>query len=297
MKKLLIFLFSLLISFNSYGDIRESLGCSKDISMYQCINKEKIEAEEKKKAEEKRESDAKKAGYKSYDVMLIELKKKRVAKTKELQAKAAELEKNRDAKTKESQAKAADKKNIKLEILRKNAKNNPGFRDLRPGMPLEDYKRICPRVRCYGIKDIIFSVETFKANAFLTTNNEPDIEVVSKLVLDMGPIASDGLFLDIVNDLIESDSNIYRKMKRTMDTKYALDFEFSERDRQLFNENEKKELLVAYSNGQVVLKINRRKKENSYSEDLWLYIEYRNIDSGKLFLNRNRPVEANLNDF
>ena len=111
----------------------------------------------------------------------------------------------------------------------------------------------------------------------------------------MGPITSDGLFLDIVNDLIESDSNIYRKMKRTMDTKYVLDFEFSERDRQLFNEGEKKELLGVYSNGQVVLKINR--KERDYSKDLWLYIEYRDVKSGKQLLEKNRPVTANLDDF
>ena len=45
MKKIIILLFSLLVSFNSYGDIRESLGCSKDISLYECMNKEKIEAE------------------------------------------------------------------------------------------------------------------------------------------------------------------------------------------------------------------------------------------------------------
>ena len=287
MKKIIILLFSILISFNSYGyeigsnvkGIKAEFGCASDVSLDDCLNAKAGEKSEKEKEIE------------------AELKKKRDAKTKELQEKAAKLKKSRDAKTKNSNQKEADKKNIKLEVLRKNAKNNPGFRDLRPGMPLEDYKRICPRVRCYGIKDIIFSVETFKANAVQTTNSGPDIEVVSKLVLDMGPIASDGLFLDIVNELIESDSNIYRKMKKTLDAKYILDFEFSERDRQLFNENEKKELLVAYSNGQVVLKINRRKKENSYSEDLWLYIEYRNVDSGILFLERNSSVTSNLNDF
>jgi hypothetical protein len=228
--------------------------------------KEKREADAKK-AKEKREADAKKAGYTSYAAMQIDIKKKEDA---------------------ERRRKEEEKKKKTIIQARIDSKDNPGFRDLKPGMLYEDYIEICSSVRCYGIDNIKFSIQT---------SRESGVILISKIELDMGPITSDGLFLDIVNDLIESDSNIYRKMKRTMDTKYALDFEFSERDRQLFNEKEKRELLVAYSNGQVVLKINRRKKENSYSEDLWLYIEYRDVESGKLFLKRNRPVAANLNDF
>ena len=85
-------------------------------------------------------------------------------------------------------------------------------------------------------------------------------------------------------------------VKRNFDAKYVLDYEYSERDRQLFNENEKSELLVVYSKGQVALRINRKERENSYSKDLWLYIEYRG-DLAKAFLEVNRPVTATLDDF
>ena len=46
-----------------------------------------------------------------------------------------------------------------------------------------------------------------------------------------------------------------------------------------------------YENGQVALRINRNKR------DLWLYIEYRDVESGKQFLEKNRPVIATSDDF
>ena len=64
-----------------------------------------------------------------------------------------------------------------------------------------------------------------------------------------------------------------------------------------YNEEEKEELLGVYSNGQVVLKINRKERKNSYSKDLWLFIEYRDVKYGKQFLEKNRPVTATLDDF
>ena len=85
-------------------------------------------------------------------------------------------------------------------------------------------------------------------------------------------------------------------MKKNFDTKYSLDYEYLERDRQLFNEGEKTELLGVYSNGQVALKITQ-KKQDSYSKVLWLYIEYRDVASAKKFLKKNRPIRATLDDF
>jgi hypothetical protein len=171
---------------------------------------------------------------------------------------------------------------------------NPGFRDLKPGITVDDVKNICPDlvvssgvkfmkwyVKCYGIDNIDFRAFGNKT--------------LKQLNLDMGPITSDGFFIDMMNEFTDSDSNIYRKMKKNFDSKYVLDFEYSERDRQLFNENEKRYLFASYSKGQVVLRIWR--KEKDYSSNLWLYIEYRDIESGKQFLEENKPVSANLNDF
>jgi len=179
-----------------------------------------------------------------------------------------------------------------------NVWSNPGFRDLKPGtdMTPEDVKKICKLltvgskftqkfyVPCYGIDDI-----KFKSGGTKT------LELLS---LDMGPIvASDGSFFSELNNLVVSsinEPNIYLKMKKNFDSKYALNYEYSERDRQLFNEGLKTELLGVYSDGQVTLKITH--KERDYSKDLWLYIEYRG-KFAKNFLEINRPVKATLNDF
>ena len=61
------------------------------------------------------------------------------------------------------------------------------------------------------------------------------------LTLDMGPITDDGYYLDIFR---ADDANIYTKMKKSLSDKYELEFEYSERDRQLFNEKEKTSLLI-----------------------------------------------------
>jgi hypothetical protein len=302
MKKTIILLFSLLVSFNSYGDIRESLGCSKDMSLYQCMNKEKIEAEEKKKAEEKRESDAKKAGYKSYDVMLIELKKKRDAKTKELQKKAVE----KAAEKKKAAEKAAEKKaeiikldRVKIDAIIREAeirsKINPGFRDLKPGMPQIEYNKICKYNFCYELNDLKFLPEfrtQYSGPKGRVSPGSRGVKLLNTLIIDMGIITSDGLFLDMFNE-----DSLYLKMKKTFDSKYVLDYGYSDRDRQLFNEGMKDALLRVYSNGQVTIRITHKKREGSYSADLWLYVEYRDVEWGKHFLDSNRPVKVNLDDF
>jgi hypothetical protein len=184
------------------------------------------------------------------------------------------------------------------------AKNNPGFRDLRPGIPKSIYLKHCEVGLsydiCYGIENIKFQNKNRKERNSNIGVSKRGIWLLETLILDMGPIVqSDGSILSIVEDILteKEESNIYLKMKKNFDTKYVLDYEYSERDRQLFNEGEKKELLGVYSNGQVVLKINRKEGENSYSNDLWLYIEYRDIESGKQFLEENRPNIATLDDF
>ena len=172
--------------------------------------------------------------------------------------------------------------------------SNPGFRDLKPGtgMTPKEVKKICINltsdgklqktryVHCYGIDDIKFKTGGRKTLEFLS--------------LDMGPIVeSDGSFFSELNNLVVSsidEPNIYLKMKKNFDSKYALNYEYSERDRQLFNEGVKKELLGVYSDGQVTLKITRKER------DLWLYIEYRG-KFAKNFLEMNRPVKATLDDF
>ena len=108
----------------------------------------------------------------------------------------------------------------------------------------------------------------------------------------MGPIVNTDGFLSVFG---ENDSNIFIKMKNTFDKKYTLEYGYSERDRQLFNESEKSSLYRVYSKGQVVLEIGR--KEKDWSSDLWLYINYLDPAKAKRFLETNRPVRASTDDF
>ena len=183
------------------------------------------------------------------------------------------------------------------------AETNPGFRDLKPGIAKTDYLERCLLKSdgdiCYGIQNIKFTTKYESRRKSSIGSNIYGVPILTHIILDMGPIVdSDGSFFSTLNNLVASSNdepNIYLKMKKNFDAKYVLDYEYSERDRQLFNEEEKEELLGVYSNGQVVLKINR--KERDYSKDLWLYIEYRDVKSGKQFLEKNKPITATLDDF
>ena len=178
--------------------------------------------------------------------------------------------------------------------------SNPGFKDLKPGILFSEVQQFCiplvnratgkfikTYVECYGVDNIKF-------RGF-------GKQTLTQLNIDMGPIvASDGSFFSQLNNQVVNDDdepNIYLKMKKNFDTKYVLDYEYSERDRQLFNEGEKDDLLSVYSNGQVLLRISRKERENSYSKDLWLYIEYRDVGAAIEFLEKNRPVISTLDDF
>jgi hypothetical protein len=217
------------------------------------------------------------------------------------------------AKKGEEEAKISDSQreiqNTITEEARIRAKNNLGFRNLKPGMPMENYLKICKSRKggdiCYGIQNIKFNVgygnRRNKSNKGDIIPPTFGVKVLDYLTLDMGPIvSSDGSFFSKLNNQVVSSNdepNIYLKMKKNFDAKYVLDYEYSERDRQLFNEGEKEELLGVYSNGRVALKINFKERDNSYTKDFWLYIEYRDADSAKSFLEKNRPVTATLDDF
>jgi len=257
--------------------------------------KKKADAEKERKKEDlikAQEKHAKDAGYSSYAVMQAEIKKKADAERERIKIADAERKrkKEQERKKKEQERKKKieeGKKNLEKQA-RINSKNNPGFRDLKPGMPYKDYKKICPRFSiCYGLQDIKFHA----------SQNFNAISTLDVLTLDMGPITSDGVFIDLINEYANPDANIFRKMKNNFDNKYVLDYEFSTRDRQLFNNNEKNKLLVVYAKGQVALRINRKERKDSYRKDLWLYIEYRDVQAAKAFLKLNMPVKATLNDF
>ena len=85
------------------------------------------------------------------------------------------------------------------------------------------------------------------------------------------------------------------KKRNSLGAKYKMDFEFSERDRQLFNEKVNDKLYTVYNGGQVALLINRKKR--GYSRDLWLYVEYRDVKPAQRFLKSTKPKRAKTSDF
>ena len=297
MKKLLILLFSLLISFNSYGNdlgftqspkletrLKAEYGCASDVSLDDCLI-----AKSEEKSEKEKEIEA-------------ELKKKRDAKIAELQKKAAEKKRKAVEKKRKAVEKAAEiikLDRVKIDAIIREAeiksKINPGFRDLKPGMPQIEYNKICKYNFCYGLNDLKFLPEfrtQYSGPKGRVSLGSQGTKLLNTLIIDMGIITSDGLFLDMFNE-----DSLFLKMKKTFDSKYVLDYGYSDRDRQLFNEGMKDALLRVYSNGQVTIRITHKKREGSYSADLWLYVEYRDVEWGKQFLDSNRPVNVNLDDF
>ena len=83
-------------------------------------------------------------------------------------------------------------------------------------------------------------------------------------------------------------------MRKTLE-KYNLDYEYTERERELFNAGEKDKLIVVYEGGKVVLMIKKQTKD--YATQARLYIQYRDSDTAKKFYESNMPKRATSDDF
>ena len=125
-------------------------------------------------------------------------------------------------------------------------------------------------------------------------NKEGSLNLLTMLTIDLGPVVSGGFFSGITSEGAD-DGDIFNGMRNTLNKKYTIDFEFSERDRELFNEREKSNLLVVYQRGKVVLRIWRKKEE--YSSKIRLHLEYREPKSGADFIEANKPNKAFASDF
>ena len=204
---------------------------------------------------------------------------------------AEEKRKAEEEKIKAEERKKAEEEEQKLKN-RERAQNNPGFRDLKPGLHYDDVMKICSLEKLWDDKSVesywheCFGIKNIKFKASYLDN------YLDMLTLDMGPITDDGYYLDV---FLEDDLNIYTKMKKSLGDKYELEFEYSERDRQLFNEQEKSSLFHVYANGQVLLEIKWITKD--YSKNLRLYIHYLDTKSAEAFIKTNKPVEAVADDF
>ena len=88
-----------------------------------------------------------------------------------------------------------------------------------------------------------------------------------------------------------SGDNPYLNLRNALKKNYSSDWEYTERDRLLFNENEKDTLWESYENGQVMLEIKREEY------DINLYVHYYTEKNGKKYSEERRPQNTNFSDF
>ena len=248
----------------------------------------KAEREAKLKAEEELKKQKEDALVKQRTLELEnELKAEREAK----------LQAEREAKMKpERRAQLEAERRAQLEAEREaklraeEIKNNPGFRNIKPGMTEEKIKN---EAEC-NIKfrwSICYNIDNLK---FYGNYSDKYLE---ELYIDLGPLVETYSLSNTFAEILgEEPSNIYEKTLQSLNKKYTMEYSYNERERQLFNENMIDQLLVVFNEGQVALKI-LRKKIDDYNSSLWLFVEYRGSKSSKLFLEANRPTRETSDDF
>ena len=230
---------------------------------------------------------------------------------KENQRKAAERQKQIELRKKlENNRKLAqadlEKKLTDFENKRNLELNsNFGFRSLKPSMKMEDALEECGYilssrngVNCYDIDNIMFfgnyrSV-IVKSEVFEQQSVSKEVKTLSKLKLDLGPISQSWVSYLPSGSKDINDGDILQKMRNNL-SKYDLVFEYSQRDIELFNAGEKDSLIVVYEKGKVVLRIQRISKD--YSFENRLYLEYRDAEEAKQYLEENIPKKATADDF
>ena len=85
---------------------------------------------------------------------------------------------------------------------------------------------------------------------------------INILGLDLGVLDTYGWASYIFADTDPESDNIYTSMKKNLDEKYSLEYEFTERDLDFFNNNERNVLRVVYEQGQIALQVQRVKVED-----------------------------------
>lgn len=107
-----------------------------------------------------------------------------------------------------------------------------------------------------------------------------------KITIDVGP-----LYQTYLDYIIDDPNNPYNNLKNNLSKKYGIDWESTERDRNLFNEGEKDSLWSSFGDNQIFLEIRR------VDYDMELFVHYLTKEDGKLFSEKISPKNANFSDF
>ena len=165
-------------------------------------------------------------------------------------------------------------------------KKQIGYRDLTIGSSSENISKNCEynkykyyKLQCYNTDDIRFKI-TYGYNKDYI-NRQSDVEfTINYIAIYVGPYVSS-----------ESGEDPYLNLGNALKKNYSIDWEWTERDRVLFNENKKNSLWVSFENGQVMLEIKRE------GYDMNLYVHYYTEDDGKKYSEERKPKNTNFSDF
>ena len=106
----------------------------------------------------------------------------------------------------------------------------------------------------------------------------------------MGPITDSWVLFS--ND--PNDGDILNTTRRALN-KYEVDYEYSKRDLELYEEGEKDKLQIVYEGGKVALVIEKIKKGYGYENRL--FVDYREPHVAINYLEKNKPQRASTDDF
>ena len=110
--------------------------------------------------------------------------------------------------------------------------------------------------------------------------------LIGDVIVDVGP-----LYQRFIDRIIETESNHFVSLKNNMSNRYNLDWEFTERQKNLFNEGEIADLYISFAGGQAFINIKRD------GRNLRLFVEYYDAEKGADLSESRKPVGAKVDDF
>ena len=178
-----------------------------------------------------------------------------------------------------------------------------GYKDIMIGDTVSEIIKHCVGVadpkgifhedfRCYGTDDLVFEFSVLDTSSnkrielqhtgrgneifiYLYPPKKPeDHHIIDRITVFLGTYEDRGIF----------------ELKQKLATKYGMDWEYTERDRKLFNAGDKKILWNSFANGQVILAIYGVGNIN-------LQLIYLSERAGQAFMENKRPRNSSSSDF
>lgn len=154
---------------------------------------------------------------------------------------------------------------------------------------LNNCKNIRPSVYSCDDENVVTILTKQKKVWFIKIEITGEVtDIIQRVSVDIGP-----LYQSLLDNVIGDPKNPYLKLKKSLESKYQVDWEFTDRDRKLFNENERDSLWTSYNGGQIFSQILRKDK---YS-DLRLLVHYHTKEDGEKLSEVRKPQNVNFDDF